>query len=313
MKMVGIIVNPVAGAGRGKICWDAISSQTGKLAEKVETRFTTGSNQAEGLAMDLCQNGASMIVAVGGDGTISETASGILRHNAQTGANVVLGIVPAGTGSDLAKTLHLSTEPVAAFEAVVTGAARRIDAGRVDYLGDNATPQTRHFINIASLGLSGPTDRAVNEAKRSSKLAGKLVFMFHTIRELLRYRFQDVVVTVDGAAPVTARIAVVAIANGRFFGGGMMIAPNAEPDDGLLEVVVFRGANKLKLISEMNKIYSGAHVNLPGVSMLRGRKITVEPASGLSANMALLDLDGESPGSIPATFEVLPQALTVRM
>lgn len=312
-KNAGIIINPVAGAGRGQICWKAIEQSAMAIADKVQLRITTGPAQAEGLALEICRAGAEFILVIGGDGTISEAASGILRHNAATGANVSLGIVPAGTGSDLARTLGLSADPVAALRAAMSGSGRRIDAGRVSFMADDGKPASRHFINIASLGLSGPTDRAVNEAKRSSKVAGRLVFMFHTIRELLRYRFQDVVVSVDGQPPVTARIAVVAIANGRFFGAGMMIAPNAQPDDAMLDVVIFRGANKLKLIAEMNKIYTGAHVALPGVTMLRGKKISVEPVGGLAVNKSLLDLDGESPGSIPATFEVLPLALTVRL
>ncbi len=313
MKKAAIIVNPVSGAGRGRMAWDAIAPLVQSLAEKVETRFTSGPSQAQAMALDLCREGAQLIVTVGGDGTISETASGILIHKSETGVDVGLGIVPAGTGSDLAKTLHLSTDPRKAFDAVLSGRQRRIDAGKVTYVADDGSAEIRHFINIASLGLSGPTDRAVNDAKRSSKVAGKLVFLFHTIRELLRYRFQDVVVIVDDDAPLSARIAVVAIANGRFFGGGMMIAPNAEPDNGMLEVVVFRGANKLKLLSEMNKIYTGAHVGRPGVTMLRGKRILVEPAGNRVENAALLDLDGESPGAIPATFEVLPLALTVRL
>ena len=229
------------------------------------------------------------------------------RHHAQ------LGIIPAGTGSDLARTLQLASEPEKALAAIAAGGTRKIDAGRVSYVGDDGRLASRHFINIASLGLSGPTDRAVNAAKRSSKTAGKLVFMFHTIRELLRYKFQDVVVSVDDLPPVFARIAVVAVANGKFFGGGMKIAPGAEIDNGWLEIVIFRGANKLKLIADMNKIYSGAHLQLPGVTVLRGRKIVVEPVRGDPANAALLDLDGESPGAIPATFEVLPMALEVRL
>ena len=157
----------------------------------------------------------------------------------------------------------------------------------------------RHFINIASLGLSGPTSRAVNKAKRSGKASGQLLFMWHTIRELIRYRFQDVRISVDGAPAIEARIAVAAAANGRFFGGGMMIAPQAELEDGLLDLVIFRGAAKLTLIKDMRLLYSGSHVNHPAVTMLRGRKIIVEPAGDSALNTALLDIDGECPAPFP--------------
>ena len=136
--------------------------------------------------------------------------------------------------------------------------------------------------------------------------------MWHTIRELVRYKFQDVRISVDGTATaIEARIAVAAAANGRFFGGGMMIAPQAELDDGLLDFVIFRGAAKLTLIKDMRLLYSGSHVDHPAVTMLRGRKIVVDPAGDAALNTALLDIDGKSPGSIPATFEILPRAIRI--
>ena len=178
-------------------------------------------------------------------------------------------------------------------------------------MDDQGRAALRHFINIASLGLSGPTSRAVNNAKRSGGASGQIVFMWHTIRELIRYRFQDVRITVDDTLPIEARIAVVAAANGKYFGGGMMIAPDAQIDDGLLDLVIFRGAAKLSLIKDLRLLYTGSHTNHPAVTILRGKKFVIEPVAGLASNVALLDIDGESPGSIPAVFEVLPNALRI--
>ena len=138
-----------------------------------------------------------------------------------------------------------------------------------------------------------------------------MLFMWHTIRELIRYRFQDVRIFVDGAPAIEARIAVAAAANGRYFGGGMMIAPQAEMDDGMFDFVIFKGAAKLTLIRDLRLLYSGSHVGHPAVTILRGRRIIVEPAGDPALNAALLDIDGESPGSIPVTFEVLPKAIKV--
>ena len=194
---------------------------------------------------------------------------------------------------------------------IAAGKERQVDAGRVTFVDDEGKAAIRHFINIASLGLSGPTSRAVNRAKRSGKASGQMLFIWHTIRELIRYRFQDVRITVDGAPPIEARIAVVAAANGRYFGGGMMIAPGAELDDGLLDLVIFRGAAKLTLIKDMRLLYTGSHVNHPSVTILRGRRITVEPLGDPALNTAQLDIDGESPGAIPATFETLPKAIRI--
>ena len=138
------------------------------------------------------------------------------------------------------------------------------------------------------------------------------MFLWHTVREMLRYRFQDVRISVDGGNPIEARIALVACANSRFFGGGMMIAPDAKTDDGLLEVVVVRGRSKLSLMKDLRLLYSGAHKALPSCTFLSGKSVTVEPLGDRLANGALLDIDGESPGRIPATFTVIPGAITVR-
>ncbi|TIM60718.1 MAG: diacylglycerol kinase family lipid kinase, partial [Mesorhizobium sp.] len=105
---------------------------------------------------------------------------------------------------------------------------------------------SRHFINIASLGLSGATDRAVNADKRKGNVSAKALFYWRTVWEFMRYRFQDVVITVDDGVPVEARVALVAVANGKFFGAGLMIAPDAELDDGQFDIVVLRAAGKLK-------------------------------------------------------------------
>ena len=107
-------------------------------------------------------------------------------------------------------------------------------------------------------------------------------------------------------------MALVAVANGQFFGGGMMIAPDAVLDDGLFDIVILRAAGKLGLIRDIRLLYGGRHRNHPAITILRGRKVVVEPLGDPLANGALIDIDGESPGRIPATFEILPGALTLR-
>jgi diacylglycerol kinase (ATP) len=229
-----------------------------------------------------------------------------------TGQSPDLGVVPSGTGDDFARGLGLVADIERLAARIAAGERRTIDAGRVSFVNDDGALASRCFINIASLGLSGPTDRAVNAAKSNRKVLGKLVFLFHTVRELIRYRFQEVRVTVDGGEPIEARIALLAVANAPYFGGGMKIAPDAVPDDALFQVVIIRGRSKLSLISDLRLVYSGAHRGLTSCTFLSGRKIVVEPLGDLAANAALLDIDGESPGRIPATFEIIPGALTVR-
>ncbi len=308
---IAVVFNPVAGAGRARKFWPQFDAELRRQLGDFTLCQTTQPQDAAKLATQLTSDGFDLIIAAGGDGTIGETVDGLLKSGKSALQLPQLAILPCGTGSDLARSLSIAGSPAELVSRIVAANERIIDAGRVSYVDDEGRSAMRHFVNIASLGLSGPTSRAVNRAKRAGAASGQLVFMWHTIRELLRYQFQDVRITVDDNPAIEARIAVVAAANGRYFGGGMMIAPQALQDDGLLDLVIFRGAAKLALIRDMRLLYSGSHINHPAVTILRGRKFSIEPSGGLAGNRAFIDIDGESPGSIPAMFEVLPGALRV--
>ena len=308
---IGIVLNPVAGAGKAAQLWPQFEAEIRRQLGDFTLMKTGRPEDAAYFSEQLAKQGYDLIIASGGDGTIGETVDGMLKSGVPANALPRFSILPCGTGSDFARSLGMAGTPQQMTARIAAGKERQVDAGRVTFVDDEGKAAIRHFINIASLGLSGPTSRAVNRAKRSGKASGQMLFIWHTIRELISYRFQDVRITVDGAPPIEARIAVVAAANGRYFGGGMMIAPGAELDDGLLDLVIFRGAAKLTLIKDMRLLYTGSHVNHPSVTILRGRRITVEPLGDPALNTAQLDIDGESPGAIPATFETLPKAIRV--
>jgi diacylglycerol kinase (ATP) len=309
---VGVVVNPVAGSGRMGREWPRIEQALAARLGPLTVLKTDGPGESCDFARQLAMDGAELVIAAGGDGTISEVAGGLLQSRAATGRATDLALIPVGTGSDFARGFGATDDVESLAVRIAEGKRRAIDAGCVNFVNDDGALASRHFINIASLGASGPTARAVNAAKSRGASLGKLAFLFHTVRELIRYRFQEVRVTVDDAEPIEAAIALVAIANTPYFGGGMKIAPDAVPDDALFEVVIVRGRSKLSLIRDLRLVYSGAHKSLSSCTFLRGRKIVVEPVGGEPANAALLDLDGESPGRIPATFEIIPAAITVR-
>jgi len=310
--LVGCVVNPTAGSGRMGRKWPEVSQALKRHFPELRIEETRASGDACALARKFAIEGVGLVIAAGGDGTVSEVVDGLLEARDEGAAACELGVVPIGTGSDLARSLGLSGDPVAVAARIASATARKLDAGRVDFIDDHGALCTRHFVNIASFGLSGPTARAVNQAKRESRMSGKALFLWHTIREIIRYRFQHVRVTVDGGEPVEGRIALVAVANGRYFGGGMMIAPEAAQDDGLAEVVIVLGTSKLSMLKDLRLVYSGSHRGLPSCRFLRGRKVTIEPVGDALLNGALVDIDGESPGRIPATVEMLPGALQVR-
>lgn len=298
------IVNPTAGSGRATRLWPAAAGVLKAAWPGLVVRETRETGHASELATEAVAAGAERLIVCGGDGTIGEVVDGLLLAG---GALPAIGIIPAGTGADFVRTIGRPAGSAEAAARIVSGSLVRIDAGRVTYTREQGGTGVRHFINAASLGVSGPTVRAVNARKR--KGGGKAAFLAATVRELIRYRFQDVRIAVEGAAPIEARIALVAIANGTSFGGGMRIAPEAAPGDGLLDVVVVRAASKRRLLFQLRRLYNGTHVGLPEVTILRGRAVRVEPAAHAPEGPVLVEADGESLGRCPATFEVLPGAL----
>lgn len=308
---VGVVLNPVAGGGRLKRDWPRVAAALKRHFGTFDLRETLAAGDAERLALDFAAGGCGLVIAAGGDGTASEVADGLLQAAGENGRTAELALLPCGTGIDFARGLGLPRDLDALVERIATAKGRAVDAGRISYVDDSGALASRHFINIASAGLSGATDRAVNADKRKGRVSAKALFYWRTVAEFARYRFQDVRITVDGQPPVKARVALVAVANGKFFGGGMMVAPDAVLDDGRFDIVILRAANKAKLIWDLRLVYGGRHRNHPAITMLRGCKVTVEPL-GDAADAALVDVDGESPGRIPATFEMLPGALTLR-
>jgi diacylglycerol kinase (ATP) len=309
---VGVILNPVAGGGGLSSRWPEIATLLTQAFGEFEMRKTEQAGDATTLAIDFAACGYDLVIAAGGDGTASEVADGLLKAVAESGRRVELGLLPCGTGIDFARGLGLPGDFETAIERIAQAKASPLDAGRISYVDDHGALASRHFINIASLGLSGVTDRAVNADKRKGRISAKALFFWSTVIEFIRYRFQEVRITIDDGEPVEARVALVAVANGRFFGAGMMIAPDAELDDGAFDIVILRAAGKLGLIRDLRLVYGGRHRNHPAITILRGRKVVVEPLGDPLVNGALIDIDGESPGRIPATFEILPGALALR-
>jgi YegS/Rv2252/BmrU family lipid kinase len=307
---VGVILNPVAGGGGLKRNWPEVAAALTRHFGAFELHETLGSGDAARLAFDLSAEGFDLVIAAGGDGTASEAADGLLQASIERRGTASLALLPCGTGIDFARGLGLSGDLEASLKQISEAKSHRIDAGRISYVSDDGALASRHFINIASLGLSGATDRAVNADKRKGRVSAKALFFWRTVFEFIRYRFQSVRITIDDGEPVEAKMALVAVANGKFFGGGMMIAPDAALDDGQFDIVILRAASKLKLILDIRLLYGGRHRDHPSITILRGRKVVVEPIGGEDGT--LVDIDGESPGRIPATFEILPGALRLR-
>jgi YegS/Rv2252/BmrU family lipid kinase len=253
------------------------------------------------LARAAVERGATLLVAVGGDGTVNEVANGLVGAE-----SAELAIIPRGTGGDFVRTFGIPSKLEDAARVALAGRTRTIDLGRAAYRAWDGEPGESYFANIASAGMSGAVAKRTNEATRAP-FGGKVAYLWSTVVVFARWRNTEVQVTVDGEARSGPMFDVI-VANCRYLAGGMKICPDAEPDDGLLDVLLIGDVGKLDLALTMPKIYRGTHLPHPKAELLRGASIAVETPVPLP-----VELDGEQPGTTPVRFDVVPGALRLRV
>jgi diacylglycerol kinase (ATP) len=238
-------------------------------------------------------------VAVGGDGTLNEVVNGV------AGRDVELATIPLGTGMDFVRTYGIPTRFEDAVRVALDGDVRTIDAGRVQYRTWAGADAERWFANVGSVGMSGAVAQRANGMSKA--LGGRVTFFYALTRVFLEWRNTDVTVTLDDGER-RGRMHDVIVANGRWHGGGMMLAPGAEPDDGVFDVVLIGDVSKLDFLTTAPKIYKGRHVSHPKVEVLRSATVAVDAPERLP-----IEVEGEQVGTTPARFELVPGALRLRV
>jgi len=286
------VVNPVSGAGRTARLWHS-------LGRGLPSALTRGPGHATELTAEALARGAELVVVVGGDGTLNEALNGFFENGRPRREGSALSVLPCGTGGDLVRTLGFSGVPAGRLlGGLKSGRLVRLDCGLARFRNGDL-PTERMFLNVASAGFSAMIAERVN--RKAKAFGGKLAFLSAVFRSLAALRNDTMSVRVDGESLYEGPALLVAVANGRFFGGSMMIAPGAEPSDALLDVVVVGGLTRPEVIRHVGKLYSGSHVSLPQVRQRRGSTVSVG-----CAQRAPLELDGELLGELDASFEVLP-------
>jgi diacylglycerol kinase (ATP) len=218
---------------------------------------------------------------------------------------VELAVIPRGTGWDFVRTYGIPRRLEDAVAVALGGRVREIDLGRARYRAWDGGGAESWFANIASAGMSGAIAKRANETSKA--LGGKASYLWATLAVFARWRNDEVRVRVDGESR-TGRMHDVVVANGRFFAGGMMICPEAEPDDGAFDVLLIGDLTKRDLLLTLPKTYRGRHLPHPKAEVLRGTVVEVDADEPLP-----VELDGEQPGTTPARFEVVPRALRLRV
>lgn len=304
-----VIMNPASARGRTKRHWAELGPKLEAKAGPYRLHETTGHGDATRLTREALQQGAGWILAVGGDGTLNEVLNGFFDGEQLIHPQARLSVLMSGTGGDFKRTLNLSANPAEALDQVLARPVRRLDVGRLRLVGNDGQPVLRHFINIASFGLGGEVSTRLNESLLAARLGGKPGFLLATLETLASFKPQVIKLSLSGPQgpfSLQSRLRQVAIANGRFHGGGMQMAPQADPADGLFDVVMLEDHGLLHSLTNFPKVYQGAHLGTPGIRYLQATRIEAEP---LGEAPVLLEVDGETPGRLPASFEILPSAL----
>ena len=297
-----VIANPRGAGGATGRRWTRIEERLRAALGSIEVVHTRAPRDAERLAREGVRAGVERVVVAGGDGTLSEVVTGLLA--ADLAGYAEIGVLPLGTATDFARSLGVPRALDRAIDCLVAGRVRPVDASRVTYRSVRGDEQISYCVNVASFGASA---LACQMLSRRRLFGARASFLFGALRAILRCRNAHVRIRVDGTLVHDAPLTFAASANGRCFGAGMRLAPDARLDDGLFDVVIVSGLSVARRLIMLPGIYRGAHLAHAATALHRGAVVEASATS----DAVLLELDGELRGTLPARFELLPGALSM--
>ncbi|MCL2178321.1 MAG: diacylglycerol kinase family lipid kinase [Proteobacteria bacterium] len=296
------VVNAHSANGETGRCWPEIHAQGMRSLGEMNCAFTERPMDAVRLTRWALRGGYDCIVAVGGDGTLSEVVNGFFDEGGPLAPEARLAILPRGTGCDFRRTFGWTLKLDEAFERIRLRKTILVDVGFLECMGGDGKPHSRYFMNECSFGVSGEIAKRANDTTKV--FGGKASFMLAALRAMARYSDKEVEVCMDGETPKCWPITSLTVANGAYFGGGMKVAPEANIMDGLLNITVWSNYGLSDFIWKNRSIYSGAHTRLS-----RTRQYTCKTLTARSRQEVLIDCDGEQPGKLPCSIRVVPQAI----
>lgn len=296
-QRVAAVVNPVAGGGRALERWRRVEADLALHGIHPVTRITRMRGHATEISRQLADEGYTTIVAAGGDGTVHEVVNGLLSLASQ-GGKVHLGVVPAGTGMDFVRNARLPHSPRAIARAIAAGRTTSLD------VGVGSWTDRKVFVNFAETGLGAAV--VAREARFADAWPGRLSYLLAAVGAAIAESKVEALVSVGGTDVYSGPLVSAIVANGRYFGGGLKIAPLASMTDGQFDVLILGDFSRAQLVSQIWKIYPGLHVNHPKVLWLRGSNVQIRPTAPTP-----LDLDGELHGPGSYSFEILARSLQV--
>ncbi len=282
MRKIKFIINPVAGKGRGAKFLETIKNRMNEANIDYDISFSNYSGEEKLIASQAVEEGCTDIISVGGDGTLLETFNGIV------GKDVVLGIIPSGTGNDFIKAIGISKNLDENLDKIIEGKFKYIDYGKIN---------DSYFLNVAGMGIDG--EILINSLKFKKFLKGGISYLLSTMHTLRKYKCANVTIKVDGRK-LERKIYLAAVGNGNFIGGGMNVCPNAKVDDGYFEVVIVNELKKSKFIRLFPSVYKGTHTKEDVVEVIYAKKVEIIAHDELHINA-----DGNIIGSNYANMEIV--------
>jgi YegS/Rv2252/BmrU family lipid kinase len=302
-----VIVNPESNKGRTRRRWGKIKEALHSFLKEFKYEFTEKPSQAIDISRAAIKEGSELIVGVGGDGTINEIANGFFDGENIINPKTVMGIVPSGTGCDFIRSLHIPTDLKRALQVITQAPSPAIDVGRVKFLTQTGSYGERYFLNVADFGFGGEVLERMNQVRAKRKAAS---YLKSTLATFLHYKHKRIRLKIDGEEMPQGEYLIGAISNGRIFGKGMKIAPTARLDDALFDIVLVKGMKVWEFLRNIYKLYTGTHLSHPKISFFQGKKIEAIPED--PEENILIEIDGEQVGKLPATFEIVPQSISVK-
>jgi diacylglycerol kinase (ATP) len=295
-----VIVNPRASAGKAVRHYRELAPELGKAFGECEVVLTQTIEEVHRAVERVAMGGPWRVLAVGGDGTNHVVINALAQH---LDADVVFGSLPVGTGQDWARTLTIPGDPAESARWLAEADPIRCDLGRLSY-SEGGKPRERFFLNVASTGISSDIVMRVNAAL----LKGPWTFLLSTISTLLWYRPMPMRIVTDGQEVYEGDSYILAVATGRYFGHGMMVAPDAAIDDGLFDIIVVEGMSRIQALGALPTIFTGEHIKRPDVHVWRGRRVELHLPPEAPSTIDL-EMDGEEACGQNLVFEALPGAL----
>jgi len=308
MDKVHVIVNPYSARGQTQKRWEKIREAIKSHYRDFKYIFTEKPKQATDIAREVLKDGFDLIIGVGGDGTLNEISNGFFQHDSSEAINgdASLGIVPSGTGSDFIRFMKIPRDFRQSVEAIKNSLKKKIDLGRITFTGLEKGRNVQYFINVADFGLGAEVIRTM--ADTDSLKRGAFTYYKGLLKTLLSYSSKKVKIQIDDGQTIEGQYLIGAVANGRVFGGGMIIAPDAEPDDGYLDLVLVGDMKKMEIIANTPRLYRGTIAGNPKVKIIKTRRLKVS-----SDDQVNIEYDGEVGPRLPATFEVVEKAINFRI